>query len=466
VALDVEEGADMVMVKPALGYLDVVRAVREAVDLPVAAYNVSGEYAMVEAAALSLRLGKMDSPVAIDAARLQGSFKGKGVSGTYAGASALIGNVPLALSDSEGRWNVYNGDITVDGRMMVSDRGDPSRFYPLLAPNVHFTLAGDWIRANGPLLHPQSGQLVSNVTIEHRLSSGSGEAILDVPGIRFANNGGLQPTDLTRLAEGVIALVDGEVNGRGRIAWSGNGKVSSDGTFNVVATALAAAFGPLTGVNTTIRFTDLLGLETAPGQVLTMETVNPGILVENGTLTYSLLPGRLVKIERGEWPFMGGKLILQETILNFNRPTAKRLTFEVQGLDAAVFVGSMGFKEIGASGIFDGVLPMVFDESGGRIVGGRLHSPPGRGAPPYKGAVNRAHPRLVAALACAPRSDPALQAETRGARGRPRNCRSRTPSSSSSACCAVPPGPFSPWAGWCAAPSTGSTDRKRSGWPA
>jgi porphobilinogen synthase len=51
VALDVAEGADIVMVKPALGSLDVVRAVREAVDIPIAAYNVSGEYAMVEAAA-------------------------------------------------------------------------------------------------------------------------------------------------------------------------------------------------------------------------------------------------------------------------------------------------------------------------------------------------------------------------------------------------------------------------------
>ncbi|HET7533748.1 MAG TPA: porphobilinogen synthase [Nocardioidaceae bacterium] len=49
--LDVAEGADMVMVKPAMGYLDVLRAVAEAVDVPVAAYNVSGEYAMVEAAA-------------------------------------------------------------------------------------------------------------------------------------------------------------------------------------------------------------------------------------------------------------------------------------------------------------------------------------------------------------------------------------------------------------------------------
>ncbi len=48
---DVSEGADVVLVKPALAYLDVVRAVRDTVDVPVAAYNVSGEYAMVEAAA-------------------------------------------------------------------------------------------------------------------------------------------------------------------------------------------------------------------------------------------------------------------------------------------------------------------------------------------------------------------------------------------------------------------------------
>jgi porphobilinogen synthase len=51
VALDVAEGADVVMVKPALPYLDVIRRIREATDLPIAAYNVSGEYAMIKAAA-------------------------------------------------------------------------------------------------------------------------------------------------------------------------------------------------------------------------------------------------------------------------------------------------------------------------------------------------------------------------------------------------------------------------------
>jgi porphobilinogen synthase len=51
VALDVAEGADMLMVKPALPYLDIVSAVRQSYNLPVAAYQVSGEYAMIHAAA-------------------------------------------------------------------------------------------------------------------------------------------------------------------------------------------------------------------------------------------------------------------------------------------------------------------------------------------------------------------------------------------------------------------------------
>ena len=59
IELDVEEGADMIMVKPALSYLDVIRAARERFDLPVAAYNVSGEYSMVKAAAAN---GWIDGP--------------------------------------------------------------------------------------------------------------------------------------------------------------------------------------------------------------------------------------------------------------------------------------------------------------------------------------------------------------------------------------------------------------------
>lgn len=57
ITLDVEEGADIIMVKPALAYLDVIRRAREEFDLPIAAYNVSGEFAMIKAAA---QMGWMD----------------------------------------------------------------------------------------------------------------------------------------------------------------------------------------------------------------------------------------------------------------------------------------------------------------------------------------------------------------------------------------------------------------------
>jgi porphobilinogen synthase len=57
IALDLEEGADIVMVKPALAYLDIIALARERFEVPIAAYNVSGEYAMVKAAA---KMGWLD----------------------------------------------------------------------------------------------------------------------------------------------------------------------------------------------------------------------------------------------------------------------------------------------------------------------------------------------------------------------------------------------------------------------
>jgi len=62
ITLDVGEGADVIMVKPALAYLDVIRRAKEEFDLPVAAYNVSGEYSMIKAAA---QMGWLDGEKAM-----------------------------------------------------------------------------------------------------------------------------------------------------------------------------------------------------------------------------------------------------------------------------------------------------------------------------------------------------------------------------------------------------------------
>jgi porphobilinogen synthase len=60
--MDVEEGADIVMIKPAMAYLDIIREIRNTVDVPVSAYHVSGEYAMIKAAA---KMGWLDENKAI-----------------------------------------------------------------------------------------------------------------------------------------------------------------------------------------------------------------------------------------------------------------------------------------------------------------------------------------------------------------------------------------------------------------
>lgn len=78
--LDVQEGADIVMVKPGLPYLDVIRQVRDAVDAPVAAYNVSGEYSMIKAAA---QAGYLDERSAVEEALLSLRRAGADIIVTY-----------------------------------------------------------------------------------------------------------------------------------------------------------------------------------------------------------------------------------------------------------------------------------------------------------------------------------------------------------------------------------------------
>src|SRR3546814_16456783 len=109
-----------------------------------------------------------------------------------------------------------------------------------------------------------------------------------------------------------------------------------------------------------------------------IEEINPGIPVIDGEIEYRLLGDNRVRIEGGSWPFGGGKLLLHPTTLDFNADKARRLSFDIVGVDAAVFLQNFGFDNINATGVFDGTLPVDFDGLGGRIVGGRIDSRAGR----------------------------------------------------------------------------------------
>ena len=331
---------------------------------------------------LDVRFGPADNPNHLASAAFAGRFVPGGAEGTYAGLGGKLANVPLLLSKGEGPWRLSHGAFEATGRLTVADEKAPSRFYPLEARDVRFTIAGEDIRATGRLFEPDTGTFVANVGIAHRLDSGVGRADIDIPGVRFTPE--FQPEKLTRLTVGVVALVDGTLTGNAAIAW-GPGGTTSTGTFATRDMNLAASFGPIEKLTTTIRFTDLLNLVSAPGQEGTVGAIRTGVDVFDGHIRYQILPDLKVKVEAARWPFAGGELSLEETVLDFSQVSEKHLTFHVAGMDAARFVQQMEFSNISATGTFDGRVPMIFDQSGGHIVGGHLEARPPGGSLSYVG---------------------------------------------------------------------------------
>jgi translocation and assembly module TamB len=308
-------------------------------------------------------------PSVLTVGQMSGSIAKGGASGRYAGLAGKIGAVPLLLSEGAGTWDFARGVFATKASVRIADAVPAYRFNPLISNDFSLRLVDGQITASGVVRAPKSGIAISDVAITHSLSNGIGRAILSVPNLTFGQ--ALQPEELTPITLGVIANVAGSLNGRGEIDWSPKG-VTSRGTFRTSAMDMAAAFGPVAGLSGEINLSDLLALETAPGQSISIAAINPGIAVLNGQIRYQLLPGLKAGIEGGRWPFAGGMLILEPTVLDLSEKAQRRFTFRVEGLDMSRFIAAMEFENIAATGIFDGTLPMIFDQEGGRIVGGQL----------------------------------------------------------------------------------------------
>lgn len=334
------------------------------------------------ASSVALRLGEGTSVNRLDLATLSGRLNARGASGGFGGLSGKLASVALRVEEGRGDWRLVGDRLAMGGHLRVVDTTVPARILPLVSDNFRLTLADNRIEATAGLNDPETGTHVVDTRISHSLASGQGRALFDMPGLTFTEN--FQPEAITPLTTGVVALVRGALRGNGEIAWGPNGTTSS-GTFATDDMDFAASFGPVEGLATTIHFDDLLGLTTAPNQLATTRLIRTGIDVLDGQLRYQLLPGLRVKVESGRWPFCGGWLILEETILDFSKPSAKMLTFRVEGLDAARFVQQMEFSNISATGTFDGTIPMIFDERGGRVVGGKLVARPEGGTLSYIG---------------------------------------------------------------------------------
>lgn len=342
------------------------------------------------------RLGEGDSVTRFGAQSVTGRTTAQGMAGELRGASGKIGAVPLNMSEIAGGWRWADGALTLDGELLLTDAAPEPRFAPLISNNASLRFADGVIDAKAGFNERTTGTKILDTVIRHRLADGSGSADLMVRELRFDER--FQPDQLTSLALGVVANVQGSVVGDGRIDWTPAG-VTSSGTFATADANLAAAFGPVTGLTTTLTFDDLIGLHSAPGQIARIKEINPGIPVLDGEIEYQLLGDNRVRVEGGSWPFGGGQLLLHPTTLDFGAEQTRRLSFDIVGVDAAVFLQSFGFENINATGKFDGTLPVEFSGLGGRIVGGRIDSRAGGGTLAYVGELSNRNLGAIANFA-------------------------------------------------------------------
>ena len=336
------------------------------------------------ARSLDVALGPASSPSRFRLANLTARI-GRDIAGSFAGTQVRLAEVPLDLLDASGDWRFAGGRLALaNGSFRLEDRELDDRFQPMIARAAGLTLEGNRIAANALLREPKSDRALVRTALRHDLASGTGSADLAIDGIVL--DGKLQPDQISHLALGVIANGEGTVRGAGRIDWN-EAEVTSTGSFTTDRFDFAAAFGPVQGLSGTVNFTDLIGLITAPDQRLKIAAINPGIEVNDGELVFAIRPGRVLEIDGARWPFLGGRLTLEPTRLVLGEAETRRFTLRIDGLDAAKFVSRMDMGNINATGTFDGVLPLVFDENGGRIAGGSLVSRVPGGNVSYVGAL-------------------------------------------------------------------------------
>ncbi len=331
---------------------------------------------------LDVSMGPEDRPSTIKVAAFTGRL-GNVVTGRFSGTEVKLFAVPLDITEAEGDLRFASSVLDLSGATLkVSDRATPSRFYTLLGRDAKLRLANNVITAEALLREPKSDREVVLADIVHDLGTATGHADLKVAGILFDNK--LQPDTLSYYASGVIALAKGTVTGTGRIDWNEQ-EVTSTGRFNSDGLDFAAAFGPVKGLKGTVVFTDLLGMVTAPDQRMQIGSINPGIEVFDGTLSFQLEPDRLLIVNGAQWPFVDGTLKLLPTRMILGNAEVRRFTLKLEEANAAKFVQELDMANISATGVFDGTLPLVFDEEGGRIEGGLLISRPPGGNVSYVG---------------------------------------------------------------------------------
>lgn len=311
------------------------------------------------------------------------------------GRTSLSGSlIPANVSITETRFSgqITGGDLQGDAAtsgVRITDINSDPLYRPLIA-DFSARLDGTGMTLSGPISLDRPIPIpVADVNMAIDLIALNGKASVTSRDIIFSK-GGLEPRDLSDRMRDIFSSGRGLLRGKADFdiksgALSGKGEITAEqfgfDTFRI---------GSVDGVNGTVKFDDIIALSTPPKQQVSIQRVNPGILLQNGTLTFQVLGGREALIESAVWPFAGGTLEVEPSSWTI-AGIRDVLRINARNLELTKMIEELSLPDVQATGTVSGSFPLELRGGKTIIQNARLTADAKGGTLKYTGgAVNQA----------------------------------------------------------------------------
>lgn len=307
--------------------------------------------------------------------RLQ--LRTKGAEFSLAAQNLSMGKVGFEISFDDllslkGQWRLTAGRLR--------DLSEASRFAPLDIVGDG-SVTADATSFDLLVSDAATFSLLASVAGTHSTTNGRGSARV-VAGPLIYSPAGLQPQALLPMLKGLLTNVEGSVSGTAEINWR-PGVVRGTADARLDDLGFSTETARIEGVRGDLAFNELFPPRTAEGQRLDVGSVEAGMVLTDGTVTFSLDGSGGVIVESAAWPFAGGTITLSSGVIE---PGASEQAFElaVDEVDLSAFISLMALDGASGTGVISGRIPITIRDGDPIIAGGVLTaSEPGQLS--YKG---------------------------------------------------------------------------------